>query len=195
MTQDVTWRYNKISNSPSGFNLMAVQAIDGGGAIPAKRIDIRHTVFDRVGLLSQDGTQRIFQLLGALTKVSIQHNTALGENHIFVFDYAPASTTEYVIQNNIFQRGRYGVFGSGLGEGTVALNYYARGGIFTRNALISAPSSLYPSGNLFPTSLSAAGLGTDYLLTAGSSLLTAATDGTMLGADVLTLNNMLAGVK
>jgi len=195
VTQDVTWRYNKISNSPGGFNLMAVQAIDGGGAIPAKRIDIRHTVFDRVGLLSQPGAQRIFQMLGSLTYITIEHNTALGENHLFLFDGGPASTTNYVIRNNLFTRGRYGVFGSGLGEGTKALNYYARGGIFTKNALIAAPSSLYPAGNLFPTSLSAAGLGTDYLLSAASSLLHAATDGTMMGADVARLNSLLAGVK
>lgn len=195
VTQDVTWRYNRISNSPGGFNLMAVQAIDGGGAIPAKRIDIRHTVFDRVGLLSQPGAQRIFQMLGGLTYITIEHNTALGENHLFLFDGPPASTTNYVIRNNLFTRGRYGVFGSGLGEGTRALNYYARGGIFTKNALVAAPSSLYPSGNLFPTSLSAAGLGTDYLLSAASSLLHAATDGTMMGADVVKLNSMLAGVK
>lgn len=195
VTQDVTWRYNRISNSPGGFNLMSVQAIDGGGAVPAKRIDIRHTVFDRVGLLSQPGAQRIFQLLGGLTYITIEHNTALGENHLFLFDGTPASTTNYVIRNNLFTRGRYGVFGSGLGEGTRALTYYARGGTFTKNALVAAPSSLYPTGNLFPTSLSAAGLGTDYLLSAGSSLLHAATDGTMLGADVAKLNSMLAGVK
>jgi hypothetical protein len=195
VTQDVTWRYNKISNSPGGFNLMAVQAIDGGGAVPAKRIDIRHTVFDRVGLLSQPGAQRIFQMLGGLTYITIEHNTALGENHLILFDGGPAATTNYVIRNNLFARGRYGVFGSGLGEGTRALNYYARGGIFTKNAVIGAPSSLYPSGNFFPTSLSAAGLGTDYLLSAASSLISAATDGTMIGADVVTLNSMLAGVK
>jgi hypothetical protein len=195
VTQDVTWRYNKISNSPGGFNLMSVQAIDGGGAVPAKRIDIRHTVFDRVGLLSQPGAQRIFQMLGGLTYITIEHNTALGEYHVFLFDGTPASTTNYVIRNNLFTRGRYGVFGSGLGEGTRALDYYARGGVFTKNALVAAPSSLYPAGNLFPTSLSAAGLGTDYLLSATSSLLHAATDGTMMGADVVTLNGMLAGVK
>src|SRR5690606_5318359 len=66
VTEDVTFRYNRIVNSPGGFNLMATQATNGGGAVAANSISIHHNVLERVGQLEQAGDQRIFQLLGAL---------------------------------------------------------------------------------------------------------------------------------
>lgn len=195
VTQDVTWRYNRIVNSPGGFNLMAVQAPNGGGAIPARRIDIRHTSFEQVGKLSQPGAQRIFQMLGKLTYITIEHNTAAGENHILLFDGGPATTTNYVIRNNVFTRGRYGVFGSGIGEGKRALDYYARGGTFANNVLIAAPASLYPTGNFFPASLIDAGLSLLTYELSGGQYSSASTDGTVPGADIATIKSLTSSIR
>lgn len=195
VTQDVTWRYNRIVNSPGGFNILATQTISGGGAVPATRIDIRHTVFDQVGQSAQPGAQRIFQLLGSLTYVTIEHNTALGDTHLVMFDGTSASNTNYVFRNNVFARGEYGIFGSSVGEGLPALTTYAPGAVVERNVLIGASQSLYPAGNFFPASEAAAGLLADYSLSGSSPYRSSSTDGTAAGADIAGLNALLARVK
>lgn len=199
ITADVTWRYNRIINSPGGFNLMGIQNPNGGGGTPARRIVVEHTTFEKVGLLSQSGTQRIFQILGGVTYLTIAHNTAMGENHVFLFDGVPTSPPNFVIRDNLFNRGKWGVFGSGVGEGTVALSKYSLGGTFADNAIITAPASLYPSGTYVPSSATSAGLlslsSGSYLLSSGSTLYQAASDGTMVGADVAKLTTMTSGVR
>ncbi|HET9603717.1 MAG TPA: hypothetical protein VFO96_05465 [Gemmatimonadales bacterium] len=199
ITADVTWRYNRIINSPGGFNLMGIQNPNGGGGTPARRIVVEHTTFEKVGLLSQPGTQRIFQILGGVTYLTIAHNTAMGESHIILFDGVPASPPNFIIRDNLFNRGKWGVFGSGVGEGSAALSRFSPGGTFADNAIITAPSGIYPTGTYRPTSSTVAGLlnllSGSYLLSSGSILYQAASDGTMVGADVAKLNNMTSGIR
>lgn len=199
ITADVTWRYNRIINSPGGFNLMGIQNPNGGGGTPARRIVVEHTTFEKVGLLSQSGTQRIFQILGGVTYLTIAHNTAMGESHIILFDGLPTSPPNFIIRDNLFNRGKWGVFGSGVGEGSVALSRFSPGGVFADNAIITAPASLYPTGTYVPSSTSVAGLlsfsSGSFLLSSGSTLFQAASDGTMVGADVAKLTSMTSGVR
>ena len=200
VTRDVTIRYNKFINSAGGFNLLANQAGQTGQyGLPMTRVSITHNVLHDVGLLSQPGTQRILQALGGLTNIQFEHNTSLGENHAIMFDGNPDDSPGYIIRNNIFARGRYGVFGSGRGEGTTALQYYAPNSVFARNVVVGAPSSIYPSNNFYPSSILAAGLlGAavgDYRLSSSSPYRASSTDGTMAGADVARLEQMIAGVR
>jgi hypothetical protein len=199
ITADVTWRYNRIINSPGGFNLMGIQNPNGGGGTPARRIVVEHTTFEKVGLLSQPGTQRIFQILGGVTYLTIAHNTAMGESHIILFDGLPGSPPNFVIRDNLFNRGKWGVFGSGVGEGSGALSRYSPGGTFADNAIITAPSGVYPSGTYLPSTSTVAGLlsllSGSYLLNSGSTLYQAASDGTMVGADVARISSMTSGVR
>jgi plastocyanin len=199
ITADVTWRYNRIINSPGGFNMMGIQNPNGGGGTPARRIVVEHTTFEKVGLLSQAGTQRIFQILGGLTYLTIAHNTAMGESHIILFDGVPTSPPNFVIRDNLFNRGKWGVFGSGVGEGTTALSRFSPGGVFADNAIITAPASLYPSGTYVPSSTTVAGLlsltSGSFLLSSGTTLYQAGSDGTMVGADVARISSMTSGVR
>ncbi len=200
VTRDVTIRYNKFLNSPGGFNLLANQAGQTGAyGQPMTRISITHNVLHAVGLLSQPGTQRIVQALGGLTDIQFEHNTSLGEHHAIMFDGNPDPSPGYIIRNNIFSRGKYGVFGSGRGEGSAALQYYAPNSIFARNVIIGAPASIYPSNNFYPSSALAAGLTGaavgDYHLAQGSPYVSSSTDGTMAGADVARLEQMIDGVR
>jgi len=195
VTEDVTFRYNKIVNSPGGVNLVAVQAYNGGGAIPANSMLIAHNVFEDVGLSSATGDRRIFQLLGQLSSILIEHNTAFGENAAVMFDGAPASGL--VMRNNLLLRGMYGVFGSGKGEGKPALDYFAPGAVFAGNVLIGANPAIYPAGNSFPQSVLTVGLadyaGGNYTLTSTSAYYTSGVGGLTPGANVAKLTEPPAG--
>ncbi|HEU4828785.1 MAG TPA: hypothetical protein VFT04_06290 [Gemmatimonadales bacterium] len=197
VTEDVTFRYNKIVNSPGGMNIVAVQAYNGGGAIPANSMLIANNVFEDVGDAAAVGDRRIFQLLGQLGSIVIEHNTAFGENATVMFDGAPMSGL--VIRNNLLTRGAYGVFGSGKGEGTPALNYFAPGAVFAGNVLIGANPAIYPSGNYFPQSVLTVGMtdyaGGNYTLTSGSTYATSGVGGLTPGADVTRLSELLAGIR
>jgi hypothetical protein len=194
VTENVTFRYNRVINSPGGMNILAAQAENGGGAQAANRISIVHNTFENVGRLSQAGDRRIFQVLGALRDVRIEHNSAFGEDVAVMFDGQP--TVRLVLRNNLLTRGQYGIFGSGRAEGSTALSYYAPDGIVAGNAIVAAPSASYPTGNYYPTSTSLLGSLTDgIMLSSGSTYWTKATDGTMVGADPSRLQQALSGVR
>ena len=199
VARDLTFRSNRIINSPSGFNVASSEDYRNGGVVPASHIAIVNNLFERVGLLTQPGDRRVLQLLGSLTFVQFEHNTTLTQSHIIMFDGGPATNTGHIIRNNLATRGRYGIFGSGHGEGSGALSYYAPGAVVARNVIIGAPASMYPSGNYYPASLSAAGVVTggagEAWLGAGSPYLTSATDGTMIGADYGAVTDATAGVR
>ena len=197
VTEHVTFRYNKIINSPGGMNLVAVQAYNGGGAVPAHHMDIRHNVFEDVGLASQSGDKRIFQMLGPLSTIHVRHNTAFGENVIVMFD--GSVNNDIVIENNVFARGQYGIFGSSKGEGVSALSYYAPSASVAGNVLISAPASSYPSDNFFPSGALSIGMidyaGGNYTLGNSSPYAGAGVGGATPGADATTLEARLHGVR
>jgi hypothetical protein len=72
------------------------------------------------------------------------------------------------------------------GNGTIA-KYYP-GSIFRRNVFTAGHAATYPPDNFFPATVTAVGFadiaGGSYQLTAASPLLTSATDGSPVGADV-----------
>jgi hypothetical protein len=83
----------------------------------------------------------------------------------------------------------------GLGIGTDALNGHADAGwVFRRNVMVGARVSSYPTDNFYPGAISDLGLGGSLDLPAGSSYLTAATDGGALGANIGAINSATAGV-
>ena len=179
------------------MNIVAVQAYNGGGAVPANSMYIAHNVFEDVGLRTLTGDQRVFQLLGQLSNIVIEHNTAFGENIITMFDGNPMSGL--VFRNNLLLRGMYGVFGGGKGEGRPALDHYAPGYVFAGNVLIGANPAIYPSGNSFPQSVLLVGLadyaGGNYALTSSSAYYTSGVGGKTPGADLTRLTELLSGIR
>lgn len=140
VTQDVTFQNNIVKNSEKGMNI----ADNGGTNVTqnARRIFVYNNSFE--------GTPTIlFQLLGAISQVTIDHNTGIPGNLAVSFDGSPDSGL--VMTNNLMGRGNYGVKGSGTGEGTATLSSYAPGYVFTGNAIVGATSSVYPAGNYFPS--------------------------------------------
>ena len=193
VAQDLTFRSNMIINSPGGFNMAAQQNESGGTSIPSNDILITNNVFQGVGQASQSGSRILFQLLGALRNLQIVHNTGFSEDKTAMFDGVP--TAGLIIRDNLFSRGQYGVFGSGHGEGTSALSYYAPDGIFRGNVLVAAPTSLYPASNYYPATDLIAGIINSISLGGSSPYLTGGTDGRAPGADAVTVTALLGTVR
>src|SRR5207302_4555541 len=89
--------------------------------------------------------------------IVIEHNTTFNSdasNAAMDFDGAPPQAARFVFRNNVTTLGQYEVFGSNVGIGKAALDYYAAPGyVFQGNVLIASQSAgLYPAGNFFPAS-------------------------------------------
>jgi hypothetical protein len=197
VAQDLTIRSNLIANSPGAFNIMDVQTLSGGTAIPANDIRIENNVFDNVAQSTQGGKRILFQLLGAIRDVQIVHNTGFTDDKIILFDGSP--TSGLVIRDNLFSRGTYGVFGGNVGEGTRALAHYAPDGLFRGNVVVAAPTSQYPSENSYPLTFSDVGMinyvGDNFTLSTSSTYYSSGTGGSMPGATLGLLSTAFASVR
>jgi hypothetical protein len=153
-TSHVTFRHNRIINSPGGFNLVAVQAYNGGGAIPMNRVVIEQVEMVGVGFNGPQvsgANYRMFQFLGNLSSVHVANVTSLaGANQVIMFSGLPM--TDLRFRDNLVAKTTYGVFGDGGTQGTAALTKYAPGYVFTGNALTGERCTTYPSGNTCPLS-------------------------------------------
>jgi hypothetical protein len=136
---------------------------------------------------------------GGLVDFTIDHNTSrfAGLSCISMDGSTVAANLaqNFTFQNNIMERGMYGVHGSGTGEGSAALNTFcAPNYLFTHNAIVGYPAAApsYPSNNWFPASLDNVGFvnysADDYHLATTSAYKGMGTDGKDIGADIDALN-------
>ena len=94
-----------------------------------------------------------------------------------------------VVHSNVLHHGNAGVKGDGTTEGTISLNTFASGALYTNNAMVSGgTASIYPTNNWFPGTLADVGFlnaaGGDYRLSSTSSYANKGYDGRNIGADV-----------
>ncbi len=156
-TQDVTMRYNRIRNASNGIN---VSARPQGPAVPVSRVLIAHNIVDRLGVPPFGGAARMFQLLGDVRDLTIEHNTLLDAKLLVLFD-GSEPLVRFVFRDNAAQVRGYGVKGSGTPEGTRSLARYAPDAEFRGNAITGVVGNRYPAGNSFPGSLSGTAAGAD----------------------------------
>lgn len=189
VSQDVTFRFNRIANSGAGINISAKP--EAQPAVHARRIAIYGNVVDRINVPGFEGPGRAIQTGGDLADLVIEHNTFIvegGSGAVFFANYGPLKGFRYT--NNITTRGRYGILGGGgdVTEGQPTLARYAPDGVVAGNVMVGAPVGTYPPGNFFPTGLAGVGF-TDparyvWKLSAGSPYKGRSTDGTDPGADI-----------
>jgi hypothetical protein len=144
--QDVTFQHNTVKNSTQGLNILPYD--DGGPSQQVQRIRIAENYWDQVG-------GRLFQIIntpsGGADRVSIEHNTSnLAGNQFLIFgDARNQLHTNLAVRDNLGPAGAYGVFGGGVGSGTVALDAYAQWA-FEGNVLAGANAAAYPANNFYP---------------------------------------------
>jgi hypothetical protein len=182
--QDVTFQYNIVRNSDHGLNMSAYD--DGGASQQTSRILVANNFWDQVG-------GRLMQILnspeGGTNGVTIQHNTSnrAGNQFLNLGDTRDQPSTNLVVRDNLGPAGQYGVFGSGVGSGTAALNAYAEW-TFEGNVLAGANAATYPPDNFYPANFPqdigfVDAAGGDFRLSASSPYKNRATDGGDPGAD------------
>jgi hypothetical protein len=184
----VTFTNNIVRDVVGGINVLARDGTYGGAT---RNITIRNNVFERVN------GRAFVQLLTDCQNITIDHNTVFQTGPIILMD-GGGGISGLVYRNNISARGTYGILGSGKGEGSMALAYYAPGSIVRRNVIAGASSGIYPVDNYFPASIydvkfvdAFAG---NYALAPTSPYLGRGTDGKNLGADFAAVKLATAGV-
>jgi hypothetical protein len=193
VTRDVTFRYNKITNVANGLDILGTA---GNATESANRILIQNNLFERVGAPGLGGDGRLWALIGDPSEITYEHNTGFALTTAMMLD--ELQKTYITVRNNIITRGSYGIFGSGQGEGTRAIDYYFRASEVTHNVIVGAPSAAYPEHNFFPARLADVGFADlphgDYRLLKTSPYKGGGTDGRDIGADMDSLNAAIAGV-
>ena len=91
-----------------------------------------------------------FLLMNGFYDVSLERNTHLQRYNTMTF-YGEQSLG-FIYRNNVTVEEPYGVVGDGISGGTVALEYYAPGYVFTGN-VIAHPYATNPLGNEYPASI------------------------------------------
>lgn len=199
-TLDVTFRRNLIRNIGSGINLDAGSSC-GGPIWPMSRVLIQDNMIVGINSVTYNGIGNGFFTGGALTDVTIDHNTvtwARGGLSVNMDNY-DHPTIRFALTNNLFATiGGNGVQGQSTGypgpsithfmpDGRVAGNVFALGTPFTQGYY-----GTYPAGNtvLINDDASFAPLGFtnssagDFSLLLTSPAKVAATDGGSAGANV-----------
>jgi hypothetical protein len=205
VVEDVEFVGNVVSHSSSAFNLLGHD--DTHISAQLARILIKdNLVFDVSTAWGGAGT--FAQIGGEPRDIRIDHNTVLHSGNIVTFYsgrypdangvvVAAGPTVGFVFTNNLMKHNAYGIVGSGQGNGTATLSYYAPGAVVQRNVMAtnSSLASRYPPDNLFPTvaffnASFRNPAAFDYRLVAGSPYLNAGTDGRDIGCDFTVQTNV-----
>jgi len=177
-TLDLTYTNNTVKNSTHGLNIMGIENAGKLSGISA-RLKFANNLWliDGMWLQGFQGAQQ----------VTLDHETVIsnGNGNTMTFYSTPA--VGFVVTNCVAQRTGYGIKGDGTGEGSVALQAFAPGYVFSLNLIAGADPAVYPGNNFYPGTLdgvfvdAASG---NYRINPLSSYKGAGTDGKDLGCDI-----------
>jgi uncharacterized protein (TIGR03437 family) len=196
VVQDVTFTNNIIRHSGSGLNMSGTD--NNAASQPTRRVRVSNNLFDDINGPRWGGAGgRWLQFVLGPADVTIEHNTAFQTGLIAIADELPSSQG-FVFRNNLVPHNEFGFFGSGIGTGNAALDYYFPGAVFIKNVIVGGPKDLYPADNFFPANLEAVGFvdfaNKNYRLSSSSPFKKAGTDGRDVGVDFDLLNSSLNGL-
>ena len=178
VVQDVT-----VTNNIARHIGQAV-GMSGQEGAGAQRFLIQNNLFADVSAATYGpfANGRLFQVIGGLPNLLINHNTGFQDGAIAWTD------TAFTYTNNISNVGTP-TYGVGFVGSTAPA-------VVDRSVMIGGAGSSFPPDNFFPVSLDAVGfvdlLGGNYALSALSPYKGAATDGTDIGVDFNALNSATA---
>jgi hypothetical protein len=222
---DITVRFTHVSHAGGGLQLatsMSGNGQGGGQAQAGTRWSIHDVVLDDIST-SYTGAGVAFEIMNGWSKnplntVTINHVTAFpdSEQHVIVTGNLRSHPEMYalVFTNNLVLTAEHPVRNSGGGRSNCAyldvpvttLEKCFSNSTFTNNGLIASPSnyppSSWPASNLFAPTVADVqftdynnGDGGNYELLSNSPFKNQGSDGKDLGADIVTLNQNLAGVE
>jgi hypothetical protein len=195
VVRDVVFSNNILRHVSGGINILGQDYLRGSQR--TERITIRNNLFYDVSF-AWGGAAHAILLTGSPVDVKIDHNSIFHDGMVVLID--DGASTGFEFTNNVAPHNQHGLFGSGAGTGTSALNAYFPGSVFRRNALGGGPASQYPPDNLFPAMATFTAqfvdIGSqDFRLVSGSIFRGAGTDGRDLGVDFSLLNSAQASAS
>jgi len=180
VVRHVTFRNNVMRDAAGGVNMAGT--VNGGKYWPGEFLNnvlFENNLLTDIGTANPRHVGRLFQILGALWNITIDHNTGYATKYTIMPDGDPKRNV--YIANNVFGRTRYGIKGARARGGTETLDKYFPGATFAGNVLIDGKPGNFPGRNFFPASAREA---------AGFK----GTDGRPAGADTDALNEATRGV-
>jgi hypothetical protein len=143
-TSDITMRYNRVVNTLSIGTL--ADAPNGGS--PMVRVYIGHNIFERTGEASTSAAAgRAWQLLGALTDLTLENNTSEGGMYNTLV-LEGTGKTRFFVRNNVTDRAVYPPNVHALNENGIAMSAVS-GNVFA--GAIAASSQI--TGNSYPAGI------------------------------------------
>lgn len=190
-TKDLAFISNLFINAGSGFNVSGADT--NYTSQRTERVLIKNNIVDANGNGGAAG--RVFQIINGPVDLTIENNTVFGVQDLIFAENSTVSL-RFVFRNNIATFGRYGVMGTGSGQGLDTLNKQFSEWIMEKNAVVGIQSSgasvsQYPPNNYWPVDIPAVKF-VDYAsgdlgLGAASLYKNEGTDGQDLGANISSL--------
>ena len=187
--EDVTFTNNLMVNMAQGINILGRDDLPVGLRGQVSKIALRNNLFLKV-------PGRLLQCLQFPKDVVVEKNTAVGHDMIMSSEN---ETTGFVMRDNIFSLGTYGIFASGLGSGVRALTANFPGSIVRFNGFIGEIGvDSHPPGNTYIKDVNTARFvnpgQNDYRLQANSPLRGKGENGRDPGVDMDQLQAAINGV-
>jgi hypothetical protein len=143
VVEDVTFASNVVRGAGSGISIMGQD--DNHPSAPTRRIVIANNLFADIDARTWGGRGWLFMMILGTRDVTIEHNTGFPSGAVLGAE-APVHDG-FVLRNNVFGHGEYGVKGSGLASGEPTLRALMPGARMEGNVLIGTDIAAYPAGN------------------------------------------------
>jgi hypothetical protein len=194
--RDVTVTNNIVRHAPGVLQLAGRDSIHTSQQ--TQRITLRNNLFYDIDPKKWGGLAKVFVMGEGPAGVVIDRNTIVHTNSSVVYAYGTQTVTGFVYTNNVSLHNTYGIMGEGGRPGQYTIDKFFPASNITYNVLAGGAASAYPKPNAFPTvsqwnaSFANAGAG-DYRLLTSSVFFKAGLGGSIPGANIGTLNAVLAG--
>ena len=154
MTSDIAVTNNTFVNVGSGINIAGVDSYHPNTTQMTARLLFRNNIIGVTALGGANG--RAFQVLSGGTDYTFDHNTIINTaappvsatSDLMMAESTTSKVSNFTFTNNLSTQTQYGFFGSGVGEGTAALNANFTNWIFAKNVIVNARAAVYPAGQL-----------------------------------------------
>lgn len=172
--ENVTFTNNTVKNSDQGIQFLGTDYPNPSGR--GNNVVFANNLFT--------GIANRFLTISGFYNVTFNHNTHFQSGDIAALYGEPS--IGFVYTNNVTTKNGYGFYGDGKGEGNPGLTTYTPSSVFQRNLIAGANSSLYPTNNFYPSSIT--GILDSTFRVVNSTYKSAGTDGKDLGCDINALN-------
>ena len=146
--EQVEFRQNIVRDVAAGVSILGVDSNHPSRQTNA--IVIRDNLFDGIDSSIWGGDGSLFQLIGAPSDITIDHNTFIQgtSNGVLKVD---GLVNGFKFTNNIASHGAYGIIATDHGVGNDSIRASFPGAKIAGNVLAGGESRFYPPGNFFPS--------------------------------------------